>query len=60
MHRGCYGCFGPADDPNMAAFTGLLAGQGVIGADAVRRLRGINGYARPWRESGDAVEKDKA
>jgi sulfhydrogenase subunit delta len=60
MHRGCYGCFGPADDPNMPAFTGLLAGQGVIGADAVRRLRGINGYARPWRESGDAVEKDKA
>ena len=60
MHRGCYGCFGPADDPNMPAFTGLLAGQGEIGADAVRRLRGINGYARPWRESGDAVEKDKA
>ena len=60
MHRGCYGCFGPADDPNMPAFTGLLAGQGVIGADAVRLLRGINGYARPWRESGDAVEKDKA
>ena len=60
MHRGCYGCFGPADDPNMPAFTGLLAGQGVIGADAVRQLRGINGYARPWRESGDAVEKDKA
>jgi coenzyme F420-reducing hydrogenase gamma subunit len=59
MHRGCYGCFGPVDDPNMPAFTGLLAGQGVIGADAVRRLRGINGYARPWRESGDAVEKDK-
>ena len=44
----------------MPAFTGLLAGQGIIGADAVRQLRGINGYARPWRESGDAVEKDKA
>jgi len=57
LHRGCYGCFGPADDPNMTAFTALLSAQGVDQADALRLLRGINGYARPWRESGDAVDE---
>ena len=29
MQRGCYGCFGPCDDPNLDAFTALLASQGL-------------------------------
>lgn len=56
FNRGCYGCFGPADDQNMGSFTQLLAVQGVTGEDAVRRLRAINGYVRPWRETGDAIQ----
>jgi len=59
MHRGCYGCFGPADDPNMPAFAGLLRHQGLSRAEAVRRLRGINGYVRPLRDTGDAIEQSK-
>lgn len=59
FHRGCYGCFGPADDQNMGSFTQLLAVQGVTGADAVRHLRSINGYVKPWRETGDAIQADK-
>ena len=59
FHRGCYGCFGPADDQNMQSFTQLLAAQGVTGADAVRRLRAINGYVKPWREAGDALDAGK-
>ncbi len=55
MHRGCYGCFGPADDPNMPAFAALLERQGLSRDEAVRRLRGINGYVRPLRETSDAV-----
>jgi sulfhydrogenase subunit delta len=57
FNRGCYGCFGPADDQNMASFERLLAAQGVAGDEAVRRLRGINGYVTPWRESADALAK---
>jgi sulfhydrogenase subunit delta len=53
--RGCYGCFGPSDDRNMESFTRLLTIQGVTGGDAVRRLRGINGYVKPWREAADAI-----
>ena len=55
MHRGCYGCFGPADDPNMTSFATLLERQGLGRDEAVRRLRGINGYVRPLRETSDAI-----
>jgi coenzyme F420-reducing hydrogenase gamma subunit len=57
MERGCYGCFGPCDDPNLEAFTGLLASQGLDRDDALRRLRGINGYAPAFRKA-DAVLAD--
>jgi coenzyme F420-reducing hydrogenase gamma subunit len=60
LGRGCYGCFGPADGPNMPAFAGLLHAQGLDRTAAVQRLRAINGYAHPWRESGDAIDKGKA
>jgi coenzyme F420-reducing hydrogenase gamma subunit len=59
FNRGCYGCFGPADDQNMESFTGLLAAQGVTENEAMRRLRGINGYVRPWRETADALAAKK-
>ncbi|HVN64375.1 MAG TPA: hypothetical protein VMT58_07040 [Candidatus Binataceae bacterium] len=59
LNRGCYGCFGPANSENMESFTRLLAEQGITGDDAARRLRGINGYARPWRETADALAEQK-
>jgi sulfhydrogenase subunit delta len=59
FNRGCYGCFGPADDQNIESFTRLLANQGVTGGDALRHLRSINGYVRPWREAGDALAANK-
>jgi len=59
MSRGCYGCFGPCDDPNMSAFTALLRHLGLSSEEIVRRLRGINGYVRPLRETTDAVEAAK-
>lgn len=54
--RGCYGCFGPSVDPNLAALTDLWRRHGVPAADVVRRLRGFTGNARPFREASDAVE----
>ena len=55
LQRGCYGCFGPSDDPNLPAFTGLLAHQGLTRDDALRRLRGINGYAPAFRKAAQAI-----
>ncbi len=60
LGRGCYGCFGPADDPNMSAFAHLLRAQGLAPDEAARRLRGINGYVRPLRETSDALEADQS
>ena len=57
LDRGCYGCFGPGDDVNMGSFTKLLTIQGLGRVEAMRRLRGINGYVTPWRESADALER---
>jgi len=59
FNRGCYGCFGPANDQNMKSFAQLLANQGLTGEDAVRRLRGINGNVSPWRETADAIATEK-
>jgi sulfhydrogenase subunit delta len=59
FNRGCYGCFGPADGQNMESFTLLLADQGITGGEAMRRLRGINGYVSPWRETADAIATAK-
>ncbi len=59
FNRGCYGCFGPADDQNIESFTRLMANQRVTGNDAMRRLRSINGYVKPWREAGDARAANK-
>jgi hypothetical protein len=55
MQRGCYGCFGPSDDPNLDAFTNLLSSQGLTRDQAVRRLRSINGYAPAFRKAGDGI-----
>jgi sulfhydrogenase subunit delta len=57
LHRGCYGCFGPADDPNMSSFAALLRQQGLSREEVVRRLRGINGAVRPLRDISDAIEQ---
>ncbi|MCK6556186.1 oxidoreductase [Candidatus Binatia bacterium] len=54
--RGCYGCFGPVDDPNMNAFAELLERQGLSRDECVRRLRLMNGYLRPMRDTSDAIE----
>lgn len=55
FHRGCYGCFGPADDSNTSAFVQLLASHGVKDDAALRKLRGIHGYIKPWRDAGDKL-----
>lgn len=54
--RGCYGCFGPVDDPNMSAFRALLERQGLSPDECVRQLRLMNGYLRPMRDTTNAIE----
>jgi coenzyme F420-reducing hydrogenase gamma subunit len=50
--RGCYGCYGPSDAPNMPALTGALLGAGMSRADVARAFRTFNAGAPAFREAG--------
>ena len=47
--RGCYGCFGPAEDPNPASLSAQLDRLGVDRVDLIRMLRTFNTDAEPFR-----------
>ncbi len=55
-HRGCYGCFGPSEDPNLDAITELLREDGVTGEDLVRVFRSFNAAAPKFAEAASRVE----
>jgi coenzyme F420-reducing hydrogenase gamma subunit len=50
--RGCYGCFGPAEDPNVAALADHLVAAGMPEPDLVLALRTFTAWAEPWRTEG--------
>ncbi|NND02193.1 MAG: oxidoreductase [Acidimicrobiia bacterium] len=54
--RGCYGCFGPSESPNVIALGGWWQELGVADDDIVRALRTFNGYAPEFKEASEAYE----
>jgi coenzyme F420-reducing hydrogenase gamma subunit len=58
-HRGCYGCFGPAEDPNPASLSVQLADLGVEDVDLVRMLRTFNVAAAPFHEESVRIERGR-
>ena len=55
-HRGCYGCYGPKENPNTASLAAQLQQLGVSQADIVRLFRTFNAYAEPFRQESLAHE----
>jgi len=55
--RGCYGCFGPKETPNMHSISAAWQGMGVSEENLVRALRTFNAYAEPFRRESEAHEK---
>ena len=55
--RGCYGCFGPHEDPNTRSFSEQLKKMGVKNDDVVRMFRTYNAYAEPFRKESEAHER---
>jgi coenzyme F420-reducing hydrogenase gamma subunit len=47
-NRGCYGCFGPKEDPNTASLAGWLGGLGVGEDQLVRVFRTFNAGAESF------------
>jgi coenzyme F420-reducing hydrogenase gamma subunit len=56
-NRGCYGCFGPMEDPNPDAWGERVLKDGMQRGDLVRLLRGFTGYAEAFRSAGDKWDK---
>jgi coenzyme F420-reducing hydrogenase gamma subunit len=51
--RGCYGCFGPMEQPNTVSLAGHFQGLGFEEVELVRAFRTFNANAEPFRTEGD-------
>jgi len=54
--RGCYGCFGPMENPNTAALAAHFDALGESRQDILLAFRGFNAYAEAFRKESDAHE----
>jgi coenzyme F420-reducing hydrogenase gamma subunit len=55
-HRGCYGCYGPMEAPNMPALSGQLEKLGTADRDLVRMYRLYYAGAPAFREESERHE----
>ncbi len=49
--RGCFGCFGPTETPNMPAMVGALRAQGMLDDDIRRLVHTFNAWSEPNRSA---------
>jgi len=54
--RGCYGCFGPMENPNTSALAQQFEGLGLSRHDIMLAFRKFNAYADAFRKESDAHE----
>lgn len=57
LDRGCYGCFGPMEQPNIRALGQQLESVGLDHRDIKRKLRNFNGYLEPFKQASDYYER---
>jgi coenzyme F420-reducing hydrogenase gamma subunit len=55
-NRGCYGCYGPAETPNMGSLADWLQSKSVVREDWLRMLRTYNANAPEFREESKKHE----
>ena len=55
--RGCYGCFGPKETPNVDSLGRRWLEMGSSNAEVARVFHGVNAYAEPFRKAGIAHGK---
>jgi sulfhydrogenase subunit delta len=53
-HRGCYGCYGPQEQPNTASLTRQWSALGVSPVEIRRAYRTFNANAEPFRRESEA------
>lgn len=57
-HRGCFGCFGPQEAPNLVSMSDVLRKRGATNADLVRLYRTFNAEAPPFAEAARRSEDE--
>ncbi|NOX38262.1 MAG: oxidoreductase [Calditrichaeota bacterium] len=55
-HRGCFGCYGPKENPNPPALSERFTAMGWSDQEIVRAFRNFNAYAEPFRKESEAHE----
>lgn len=55
--RGCYGCYGPMENPNAASLSRRFMDLGMSQHDIVLAYRSFNAYAEAFRKESDLHEK---
>jgi coenzyme F420-reducing hydrogenase gamma subunit len=55
-NRGCYGCYGPKENPNAAALSERLDELGMNQAERLRFYRTFNAWADPFRKESERHE----
>lgn len=58
-NRGCYGCYGPAAQPNLVSLTNQFVADGVQPDQVIQTLRGFNGYAPEFRAESNRIESEQ-
>ncbi len=53
--RGCYGCYGPDENPNTKALAKRFSGLGLLPNDIARKLHFINSQAKGYLEIGNEL-----
>ena len=56
-HRGCYGCFGPMENPNTGALSAWFTELGETREDILLAFRGFNAYAEAFRKESDLYDR---
>lgn len=54
--RGCYGCFGPMESPNVKSLANKLIELGMSKKDVVLAFRGFTGWSKEFREVDSLIE----
>lgn len=56
--RGCYGCFGPKENPNMKSLTLWWQSLGVSKTEITRMLRTYNAWSKPFKEESTRTTEE--
>jgi len=59
LGRDCYGCYGPAENPNTDSLTAQFKRLGLSPADIARRFANVNNFSPAFREAAQKLKEGR-